>query len=75
MGIAYIISVVIASAKGNKPIFMEDIPYKVKDIRRRLGIDRNEAFFVTGINYRTLEKAVCAVIKGTGQVIVLEDEQ
>lgn len=59
----------LSGAKGNKPDFLSDIPVVVKEVRKALGIDKGTSFFITEINYQTMEKKRCAVLSDSGEII------
>lgn len=58
-----------SGAKGNMPAFMREIKYSAKELRKTWGIDKEVQFFVTDVNYRTMEKGRFLVIKATGESI------
>ncbi len=60
-----------SGAKGNVPQFLKPFKYYAKDVRKKCGIEKDENFFISEVDYITREKIMCAVIKNTGRVIHL----
>lgn len=63
----------LSGAKGAVPSCFKPISYVKKDVRKKLGLTKDEDFFLADINYKTYKRTLCAVLKDSGEVMEIGD--